>query len=131
MPQERPSKSQIELEQHLDKIQYDIAELKATLIPSEILLNEIENMKKSQEDTKQDLREIKKLLLDPNDGVIVRVNKNTEHREEHENLEREYDKLRREHYELVNWKSNVVKFLWIVVTSVTASLVYVFNKISN
>jgi len=131
MPQGRPSKSQIELEQHLDKIQYDIAELKATLIPSEILLNEIENMKKSQEDTKQDLREIKKLLLDPNDGVIVRVNKNTEHREEHENSEREYDKLRREHYELVNWKSNVVKFLWIVVTSVTASLVYVFNKISN
>lgn len=131
MPQGRPSKSQIELEQHLDKIQYDIAELKATLIPSEILLNEIENMKKSQEDTKQDIREIKKVLLDPNDGVIVRVNKNTEHREEHENLEREYDKLRREHYELVNWKSNVVKFLWIVVTSVTASLVYVFNKISN
>ena len=131
MSQGNTSPNNIEFEKHLFKIQYDIAELKSTLIPSEILLNEIENVKKSQEDTKQDLREIKKLLLDPNDGVIVRVNKNTEHREEHENSEREYDKLRREHYELVNWKSNVVKFLWIVVTSVTASLVYVFNKISN
>jgi len=131
MPRGSNTPSNSDFERHLDKIQFDIAELKATLIPSEILLNEIENMKKSQEDTKQDLREIKKLLLDPNDGVIVKVNKNTEHREEHEGAEREYDKLRREHYELVNWKSNVVKFLWIVVTSVTASLVYVFNKISN
>jgi hypothetical protein len=131
MSQGNTSPNNNEFEKHLFKIQYDIAELKSTLIPSEILLNEIENVKKSQEDTKQDLREIKKLLLDPNDGVIVRVNKNTEHREEHEEAEREYDKLRREHYELVNWKSNVVKFLWIVVTSVTASLVYVFNKISN
>lgn len=131
MSQGNTSPNNNEFEKHLSKIQYDIAELKSTLIPSEILLNEIENVKKSQEDTKQDLREIKKLLLDPNDGVIVRVNKNTEHREEHEEAEREYDKLRREHYELVNWKSNVVKFLWIVVTSVTASLVYVFNKISN
>lgn len=131
MPRGSNTQSNSDFERHLDKIQFDIAELKATLIPSEILLNEIENMKKSQEDTKQDLREIKKLLLDPNDGIIVRVNKNTEHREEHEDAEGEYDKLRREHYELVNWKSNVVKFLWIVVTSVTASLVYVFNKISN
>lgn len=124
-------KTQSELESTLYQIQLELAELKATLIPSEILLNEIENMKKSQEDTKQDLREIKKMLLDPNDGIIVKVNKNTEFREEQKKDDKEYELLLREHNELIRWKSGVVKFLWIVVSSIVASFSYIFNKLSN
>lgn len=124
-------KTQSELESTLYQIQLELAELKATLIPSEILLNEIENMKKSQEDTKQDLREIKKMLLDPNDGIIVKVNKNTEFREEQKKDDKEYELLLREHNELIRWKSGVVKFLWIVVSSIVASFSYIFSKLSN
>jgi hypothetical protein len=124
-------KTQSELESTLYQIQLELAELKATLIPSEILLNEIENMKKSQEDTKQDLREIKKMMLDPNDGLIVKVNKNTEFREEQKKDDKEYELLLREHNELIRWKSGVVKFLWLVVSSIIASFGYIFNKLSN
>lgn len=124
-------KTQSELESTLYQIQLELAELKATLIPSEILLNEIENMKKSQEDTKQDLREIKKMMLDPNDGLIVKVNKNTEFREEQKKDDKEYELLLREHNELIRWKSGVVKFLWLVVSSIIASFGYIFSKLSN
>lgn len=119
------------LEETLNSIQKDISSLNSSLIPSEILLNEINNLKTSQQETKEDIREIKKMLLDPNDGIIVKVNKNTEFREEQKKDDKEYELLLREHDELIKWKSGVIKFLWLVVSSIIASFGYIFNKLSN
>jgi predicted butyrate kinase (DUF1464 family) len=115
----------------LNKIQLELAELKSSLIPSEILLREIESVKKHQEETKQDLKEIKKMLLDPNDGIIVKVNKNTEFREEQKNENKEHEKLLREHEEVMKWKSGIIKFLWVVVSGIFASIGYIFSELRN
>jgi hypothetical protein len=120
-----------ETELTLNRIQLELAELKSHLIPSDILLKELENVKKHQEDTKQDLKEIKKMLMDPNDGIIVKVNKNTEFREEQEDENKEYEKLLREHEEVMKWKSGIIKFLWVVVSGIFASISYIFSELRN
>lgn len=96
-----------------------------------VIMNHIETMMEKQEKMYQDLSEMKKTLLNPDNGVVVRVNKNTEFREEQEDKERDFDKLFREHYQLMTFKSNITKFLWLILSSITASIVMLWTKIFN
>lgn len=96
-----------------------------------VIVNHIETMMEKQEKMYQDLSEMKKTLLNPDNGVVVRVNKNTEFREEQEDKERDFDKLFREHYQLMTFKSNITKFLWLILSSITASIVMLWTKIFN
>lgn len=96
-----------------------------------ILVNHIEIIMDRQEKMYTDLSELKKTLLNPDDGVIVRVNRNTEFRMEQQDRERDFDKLFREHYELVQFKSNITRFLWLILSTITASIVMLWTKIFN
>jgi hypothetical protein len=116
----------IYLEDVLKKIQDEIEKIKEDLIPSELLLNEIKNLKEAQQETKSDLKDIKKILLDPNDGVIVKVNKNTEFRLEEQESKKEYEEIVREHKDVISWKDNITKVMWIIVTAALSSFVYIF-----
>jgi len=62
-------------------------------------------------------------LLNPDDGFVSRVNRNTEFRET--KLER-YDALVDEFQDMKRWKSNVTKALWIIFTTVVGVLVKMF-----
>lgn len=77
----------------------------------------IERIDQSQEDMGEDLRAIKRQLLDPEDGIIVRVNKNTEFRKKQESEEKDFDKVMEEHKEIMAFKDTVTKILWIVFTA--------------
>ena len=83
-----------------------------------VIQEKISGIESSQEDMHEDLRLIKKQLLDPEDGIIVRVNKNTEFRKRKEEDAREFAKILDEHKELMSWKGTVTKLLWIIVTAV-------------
>ena len=96
-----------------------------------IIMNHIETIMEKQQKMYEDLSEMKKTLLNPDNGVVVRVNKNTEFREEQESKERDFDKLFREHYQLMTFKSNITKFLWLILSSITASIVMLWTKIFN
>jgi len=96
-----------------------------------IIMNHVETIMDKQQKMYEDLSEMKKTLLNPDNGVIVRVNKNTEFREEQGSKERDFDKLFREHYQLMTFKSNITKFLWLVLSSITASIVMLWTKIFN
>lgn len=78
----------------------------------------IERIDQSQEDMKEDLRAIKRQLLDPEDGIIVRVNKNTEFRKKQESEEKGFDKFIEEHKDMMSFKDTVTKILWIVFTAI-------------
>jgi uncharacterized protein (UPF0335 family) len=78
----------------------------------------IERIDQSQEDMKEDLRAIKRQLLDPEDGIIVRVNKNTEFRKKQESEEKDFDKFMEEHKDMMSFKDTVTKILWIVFTAI-------------
>ena len=58
----------------------------------------------------QNIKEIKEILLDPEDGIIVRVNKNTFWRKE---LDADEFKA------LLRWKQSVTHAMWIAYTALT------------
>jgi hypothetical protein len=94
--------------------------------------DKIENIESAQEDMHEDLRQIKKQLLDPEDGIVVRVNKNTEFRKRKEESDRSFQNIIDEHKELMSWKSTVTKILWILFTAVAGILVsIVFKSMPN
>jgi len=110
--------------QEVDSMMNDILDaldiIKAKLPNGElkVIQERIENIESSQGDMKEDLRNIRKQLLDPEDGIIVRVNKNTEFRKRKEEDARDWAKILEEHREIMSWKSTVTKLLWIIVTAV-------------
>jgi hypothetical protein len=90
----------------------------------------MEELKNSQADMKKDLSDLKKKLLDPDDGVIVKVNENTKFRidqqKQQEKDEKEYKDLLLEHSELMKWKGGVTKAMWIFFTALVGILAKVF-----
>lgn len=86
----------------------------------------IEELKQSQADIKKDLSDLKKKLLDPDNGVIVKVNKNTKYRELQEEEEKQFKEMLLEHTELVKWKGTVTKTLWIIFSALVGILTKIF-----
>jgi hypothetical protein len=99
--------------------------IKAKLPNGEIkaIQDKIGSIETSQEEMRDDLRAIKKQLLDPEDGIVVRVNKNTEFRRRKEQEERDFAKLIDEHKEIMSWKSTVTRILWIFFSSIAGIIV--------
>ena len=90
--------------------------------------NSIQTMVKNQEDLKTEVKELKRQLLNPFDGVIVETRKNTEHRLEGEAEEAERMSIIEEHKALVRWKSSVVKISIGLLTSIGAVLTWLLSK---
>jgi len=99
--------------------------IKNTLPTSEIqsIKDHLELIDLTQADIKEDLRSIKKQLLDPEDGIVVRVNKNTDFRKKKIQDETVYSKLIDEHKELISWKESATRVLWILFTAVVGIIV--------
>ena len=66
------------------------------------------------EDIHQTVKEIKEVLLDPEDGIIVRVNKNTFWRKE---IDADEFKA------LVRWKTTMNQAMWIAYTALVGIIV--------
>jgi hypothetical protein len=94
-----------------------------------VILNHIETIMDKQEKMYDDLSDLKKILLNPEDGVVVRVNKNTEYRIEQKQREEDLDILFEEYVEFKKFKGNVVKFLWVVITTIIGSIVMLWERI--
>ena len=61
----------------------------------------------------ENVKEIKEILLDPEDGIIVRVNKNTYWR-----IELDADEFKA----LLRWKQSVTHAMWVVYSAVIGIL---------
>ena len=90
--------------------------------------NTLSQLVESQQDMKRELKDLKKTLLDPNDGVIVATNKNTEFRQSREEREKEYNELIEEHKALVRFKSNATKFGVALLTALGGVITFFLNK---
>ena len=62
----------------------------------------------------ENIKEIKEILLDPEDGIIVRVNKNTFWRKE---IDADEFKA------LIRWKQTITHAMWIAYTALTGIIV--------
>jgi len=91
----------------------------------------IKQLIQNQSEMKEDISELKKRLLNPFDGAIVEINKNTEFRKEQEKKQKEYETLLEQHKDLVKWKSNFVKIFWTVFTTAVGVIAYMLTEMIN
>lgn len=75
---------------------------------------ELKQMQKDFVDIKEDLSDLKYTLLNPENGVIVNTNKNSEFRRSMEANAKDFQDQMLKIKELENWKSGVTKALWII-----------------
>ena len=90
--------------------------------------NTLTQLMENQMEMKTELRELKKQLLNPYDGVIVETKKNTEYRESMIETQKENEKLIEEHKALVRFKSNATKFGLALLTALGGIITFFLNK---
>jgi len=84
--------------------------------------NEIKIIKQQQHEMGQDIYDMKKIIMDPENGIIVKVNKNTDYRKILESQEDDNIKILEEHQNLVKFKNNATKILWLIMTTIIGIL---------
>ena len=84
------------------------------------LQTSMEDLKKDQKSMKDDISDMKKKLLDPETGVIVKVNENTKFRLAEENRYDDYMKFNIDVDSLKKWQGGVNKALWIIFGAILA-----------
>lgn len=89
---------------------------------------ELKRMETSMKLMEKDIAEMKRILLDPKDGLIVETNKNTEFRVERSNKIPFYDAQVNELEKLKEWKSGVTRALWISFTAIIGIIVKMFTS---
>jgi hypothetical protein len=90
----------------------------------------IKQVIENQSDMKEDVSELKKRLLNPYDGAIVEISKNTDFRKEQERNQSAYDKLVDEHKALIQWKSTYTKIFWTIFTAAIGVIGYMITNLT-
>jgi hypothetical protein len=93
----------------LEKVLRELTHIKKHMPNGELkaLVEDVKEMKDNMSD-------LKYTLLNPDDGVIVRTNKNSEFRKEMQANEKDFQLHMQELESLKNWKDGVNKALWII-----------------
>lgn len=81
---------------------------------------ELKQIQKDMSDLKEDMSDMKFTLLNPDNGVIVNTNKNTDFRMQMQSNEKDFQKQMSEVEDLKRWKEGVTKALWIIFGSLVA-----------
>ena len=92
---------------------------------------ELKQMQSDMSDLKEDVSEMKYTLLNPDNGVIVNTNKNTEYRMQLQANQKEFDKQMSKVDEIENWKQGVNRALWIIFGIIAAIIVRMFMMHSD
>jgi hypothetical protein len=100
----------------------ELGHLKTNMPNGELkhLQTTMEDLKKDQRSMKDDISDMKKKLLDPETGVVVKVNENTKFRLSEENRYEDYMKFSIDVDSLKKWQSGVNKALWIIFGAILA-----------
>jgi hypothetical protein len=100
------------------------------LITEKLPNGELESIKRvmdsfsnTQSEIKEDLEYFKKRLFNPDDGVIVRINKNTESIARYEEDIDKIDTISNRVDNLEKWQGGVNKALWFVFTSIAGLVI--------
>ena len=75
---------------------------------------ELKQMQRDLNSMKEDVSDLKYTLLNPEDGVIVNTNKNTDFRRSMQANEKEFQFQMSKIKEIEDWKSGVTRALWII-----------------
>ena len=92
-----------------------------------LLKKSVEDLSSGQNSLKSSIRELKQQLLDPDNGVVVRVNRNSDFRKESEQrgplCQQSFENMEDNVNSILGWKDNVSKALWILFTGIAGLIV--------
>ena len=87
-----------------------------------LLKKSVMDLSEGQGSLKDTIRDLKKQLLDPDNGVVVRVNRNSDFRKESEQrgplCQQSFENMEDSVNSILGWKDNVTKALWILFTAI-------------
>jgi hypothetical protein len=86
----------------------------------------VQSLEVNQKTIKDDLDYLKKRLFNPDDGVIVRINKNTEYIERFEEAIEDMPEVKNQLRNLESWQGNMTKAMWIVFTALVGIIISLF-----
>ena len=92
---------------------------------------ELKQMMKDMHNMKEDITELKYTLLNPDNGVIVKTNQNTEYRLELQGNEKEFRDKLAELESIKSWKEGVTRALWIIFGIMAAIIIRMFMMHSD
>jgi len=126
-PTRRKKPASAGVSEMMDEILTSLAHIKQNMPNGElkIIQEKVESIEYSQEKLHEEISQIKRLLLDPENGLVVRVNKNTAWREENEKVFREKIETLNEIYK---WRDGVNRALWVIFTALAALILQFFWK---
>ena len=92
-----------------------------------LLKKSVEDLSSGQNALKSSIRELKQQLLDPDNGVVVRVNRNSDFRKESEQrgplCQQSFEGMEDNVNSILGRKDNVSKALWILFTGIAGIIV--------
>ena len=92
-----------------------------------LLKKSVEDLSSGQNALKSSIRELKQQLLDPDNGVVVRVNRNSDFRKDSEQrgplCQQSFENMEDNINSILGWKDNVSKALWILFTAVVGLII--------
>ena len=92
-----------------------------------LLKKSVMDLSEGQGSLKDTIRDLKKQLLDPDNGVVVRVNRNSDFRKESEQrgplCQKSFENMEDSVNSILGWKNNVSKALWILFTGIAGIIV--------
>jgi hypothetical protein len=98
----------------------------------EVIKRSIQSLSEDQKSIKEDLEYFKKRLFNPDDGVIVRINKNTDAIMRNEELVEDIPFIKNRMDNIEKWQSGVNKALWFVFTTISGIIIaLVFSMITK
>jgi len=92
-----------------------------------LLKKSVEDLGIGQGALKSSIRELKQQLLDPDNGVVVRVNRNSDFRKDSEKrgplCQQSFENMEDNVNSILSWKDNVSKALWILFTGIAGLII--------
>ena len=92
-----------------------------------LLKKSVEDLSIGQNSLKSSIRELKQQLLDPDNGVVVRVNRNSDFRKDSEQrgplCQKSFEDMEDSVNSILGWKDNVSKALWILFTGIAGLII--------
>ena len=92
-----------------------------------LLKKSVEDLHGGQETLRSSIRALKQQLLDPDNGVVVRVNRNSDFRKESEKrgplCQKSFENMEDSVNTILGWKDNVTKALWILFTGIAGLII--------
>ena len=92
-----------------------------------LLKKSVMDLSEGQGALKDTIRDLKKQLLDPDNGVVVRVNRNSDFRKESEQrgplCQKSFENMEDSVNSILGWKNNVSRALWILFTGIAGLII--------